>query len=55
MSVRGPGWPTSNRPKKISAQYDSVCPECREEIIEGDTIWWSEEFDMYVCDLCGRA
>jgi hypothetical protein len=55
VSVRGPGWPAASRPKKITAQFDSVCPECEEEIVEGDTIWWSEYHDMYVCDLCGRA
>lgn len=58
MAVRGPGWPgsyTPGRPKKITAQFDSLCPECGEEIIEGDTIWWDSYHDGYVCDLCGRA
>lgn len=53
--VKGPGWRSSGRPQKITAQFDSMCPECEEEIAEGDTIWWSEYHDMYVCDLCGRA
>lgn len=52
--VKGKGWP-STRPPKITAQYDSRCPECGDEIYVGDTIWWNEWHDMYVCDDCKRA
>lgn len=50
--VKGPGWHDPGRPKKITAQYDSVCPECGDDIVEGDTIYWSEYHDKYVCEPC---
>jgi len=49
MSVKS-GWP-AERPS-IKAQYDSVCPECSDDILEGDTIHYSEYHDAYVCDQC---
>lgn len=54
MSVKGPGWPDT-RPTKIVAQFDSRCPECGEDIYEGDEIYWSSWHDMYICRPCKKS
>lgn len=54
MSVKGPGWPDT-RPTKIVAQFDSVCPECGEDIYEGDDIYWSAWHDKYICRPCKKS
>jgi hypothetical protein len=46
--VKG-GWPTRDRPSKMKAQFESICPECGDEIEEDQTIWWSEHHDAWVC------
>jgi len=52
--VKGPGWPDT-RPAKITATFDSLCPECHEDIYTGDEIWWSEWHDMYICRPCKKS
>lgn len=48
----GKGWP--KRPP-ISATFESRCPECHEEILVGDEIYYSEWHDAYICKLCKEA
>jgi hypothetical protein len=54
--VRGAGWPMSadRRPKKIVAEFESYCPDCGEEIGPGQTIYWSDHHDAYVCSVSCR-
>jgi hypothetical protein len=51
MSVRGRGWP-EKQPKSTTAQYDGICPECGDQIDEGDQIHHSEYHDGWVCHAC---
>lgn len=44
------GWQHST-PPKVQAKYESLCPECWEEIEEGQTIYWSEHHGAYVCSI----
>lgn len=48
--VKGRGW--HKGPRKAVAQYDGICPECGAEIEEGDTIYYSEYHDGWVCEPC---
>jgi hypothetical protein len=54
--VSGAGWPTKdrNRPRKIVAEFESYCPECSDEISIGQTIYWSEYHEQYVCSVTCR-
>lgn len=49
--VKGRGWGTQE-PTSMEASFDSRCPNCDEEIYEGDFIFKDEAIDMWVCESC---
>lgn len=53
--VKGKGWGhmAPKPPDSITAQFDSVCPGCHGEIVEGDEIYMDSALDAWVCWYCG--
>lgn len=50
--VKGRGWPKKKAPEAV-ASFDGHCPECSDDIEEGDTIV-KDEFDNWICEHCAR-